>query len=78
MSWCSNGPIVTVNVRITASDYVDILVYQMHPIIQLFFKKMMQFFKLKFAHTHSQECFVGLRSMKIHFNIFPVQHNRQT
>ena len=37
ISWCSAGPRVTVNVRITASDYVDILVNQVHPMIQLLF-----------------------------------------
>ena len=39
ISWCSAGPIVTVNFRITASDYVDILVNQVHPTIQLLFPK---------------------------------------
>ena len=39
ISWCSAGPILTVNFRITASDYVDILVNQVHPMIQLLFPK---------------------------------------
>jgi hypothetical protein len=37
ISWCSAGPIGTVNFRSTASDYVDILVNQVHPKIQRLF-----------------------------------------
>jgi len=35
--WYSAGPIVTLNARITASDYVDNFVNQVHPMIQLLF-----------------------------------------
>jgi hypothetical protein len=34
ISWYCVGPITTLNGRITASDYVDILVSQVHPVVQ--------------------------------------------
>jgi len=36
ISWYSVGPIITLNGRITASDYVDIFRNQTHPVDQMF------------------------------------------
>jgi hypothetical protein len=46
ISWCSVGPITTLHGWITASEYVDRLDNQVHPMIQmLFLKKTVQFCK---------------------------------
>ena len=37
VSWYSIGPIITLNSRITTSDYVDILGNQVHPLVQMLF-----------------------------------------
>jgi len=34
--WYSAAPVLTLNCRITANDFMDILVIQMHPTVQLF------------------------------------------
>ena len=35
--WYSDGPIITLNGRITANDYVDILGNEVHPMVQMLF-----------------------------------------
>ena len=35
-SWYSTGPITTLHCRITASEYVDILGNQVHPVVHMF------------------------------------------
>jgi len=35
--WYSAGPVLTLNGQITASDFVDILVIQVHPVVQVLF-----------------------------------------
>ena len=35
ISWYSAGPIINLNGRITAFDYVDILDHQVHPMVQM-------------------------------------------
>jgi hypothetical protein len=45
ISWYSAGPIITVNDRITASDYVDIVGNQVHPTVQMLFPYMNAVFK---------------------------------
>jgi len=35
MSWYYAGPIIKLNGRITAFDYVDILDHQLHPMVQM-------------------------------------------
>ena len=37
--WYSAGPVITMIGRITASDYVDILGNQVHPMVWMFFPK---------------------------------------
>ena len=37
ISWYSAGPIITLNGGITASDYVDIVGNQGHPVVQMLF-----------------------------------------
>jgi len=79
VSWYSAGPLITLNSQITASDCVDIVGNQVHLMVQMMFLTMMQFFKIT-VHPYTQpEVFIlGLRSMKMHFNIFSGQHNCQT
>jgi hypothetical protein len=45
ISWYSAGPIINLRGRIAASDYVDSLGNQTHPLISTFFPNMMQFFE---------------------------------
>jgi hypothetical protein len=73
ISWYSACPIITLSGQITARDYV------VHPIIQCFSLTMMQFFKITICpYTQPVVFSVGYRSMKMHFIIFPGQHNLQT
>jgi hypothetical protein len=46
ISWYSAGPIITLNGRITTSDYVDILGNRVNPTVQCCLLTMMQFFKM--------------------------------
>jgi len=39
ISWYSAGPIITLNGRIIAGDYVEILGNQVHPVVQMLFHK---------------------------------------
>ena len=79
MSWYSAGPIVTLNGRITSSDCVDILGSQMHSVVQMLFPNNDAIFQDDSSpYTQPEVCSVGLRSMKMHFNIFLGQHNDQT
>jgi len=45
ISWYSACPIINLRGRIAASDYVDILGNQTHPLIPTFFLNMMYFFQ---------------------------------
>jgi len=71
---------ITLNDEITASDCVDVLgnlVQSYGPDIG--FLTMMQFFKMTIRPYTQPEVFIlGLKSVKMHFNIFSGQHNRQT
>jgi hypothetical protein len=80
ISWYSAGSIITLNGRITASGYVDILGNQVQSTVHMLFPKNTAVFQHDYSPTHSQpEVFsLGLSSMKTHFNIFPGQNNRQT
>jgi hypothetical protein len=73
-------PIITLNGRITASDYVYILGNQVRPTVRMLFPKSIAVSQHDYSpthtHTHSQKCCLGLSSMKMHFNIFPGQQNR--
>jgi hypothetical protein len=49
-----------------------------HPKIQMFPLKMMQFFKMTIRpYTQPEVYSLSLKSMKMHFNNFPGQHNHQ-
>ena len=79
ISWYSPGPIITQNVRITASDYVDILGSQVHPVVQMLFPSSDVFFQNDISPIHMAESVHSwLKSMKRHFNISPGQQNSQT
>jgi len=73
ISWYSAGPIITLKGRLITSDYVDILGNQVHPMFQMLFPNREAIFQASTARS-VQSC---LRSMKMHFNIFPGQNNRQ-
>jgi len=53
MSWYSAGPIITMNVRITASDYVDILGNHVHPMVQMLFTNRDVFFQNDYSLIHT-------------------------
>jgi hypothetical protein len=78
--WHSAGPVITLNGRNTASDYVDISGNQVHPVVQVLFPNNDAIFQddNSLIHTQPEVFNLGLRSTKRHFNIFPGQHNRQT
>jgi hypothetical protein len=78
ISFYSAGPIITLHGRITASDYVDISRYHLHPKIQIFSLTLMQFFKMTIRQYTLPEVYsLSLKSMTIHFYNFPGQHIRQ-
>jgi len=67
------------NGRITASDYMDILGSQVHPVVQMLFPNNDAIFAMTIRQNTQPEMFsLSLRSMTIHFNIFPGQHNHHT
>jgi hypothetical protein len=80
ISWYYAGLVITLNLRITASDYVDILGNQLQSYGNMIFSNNDAIFHDDSSpiHTHTRVFSLGLRSMKMHFNIFPGQHNRQT
>ena len=55
--WCTAGSIITMNGRITASDYVDILVNMGHPVVHMLFPNNDAVFQddnwLTHTHTHT-------------------------
>jgi len=75
----SAGPIITLNGHITASEYVDILGTQVHPMVLMLFPINDAIFQDDILPIHTarsvQSC---LRNTKMHFGIFPGQHNHQT
>ena len=67
--------IITLNGRITASDYMDILGNQMHPVVQMFYPNNDAIFQDDSSPIHTAKVFsLGLRSMKINLIVFPGQH----
>jgi hypothetical protein len=78
-SWYSAIPVITLNGRITASDYMDILGNQMHPLVQMLYPNNDAIFQDDSSPKHTAKVFsLGLRSMKINFHVFLGQHNRHT
>jgi len=81
MIWTAISWYSAMNGRITASDYADILSNQVNPMDQMLLPNNDAIFQDDSSPTHThtarsvQSC---LRSMKMHFNIFPDQHNSQT
>ena len=70
--WYSAGPM---NSQIPASDYMDVLVSQLHPMVQVLFPNNDAIFQDDLP-TLPEVFSLGLRSMKMHFNIFSGWHNR--
>ena len=79
ISWYSAGPIDTLSGQITASDYVNILGTQLHPMVQTLFLNNNAIFQEDIRpYTQLQVFSLGFSSMKMCFNIFLGQHNCQT
>jgi hypothetical protein len=78
ISCYSAGSIITLNGEITASDYVDILGNQVYQMVQMFPNSDAVFQGTVHSCTQPEVFSFGLRSMKMHFNIFPGQHDSQT
>jgi len=78
ISWYSAGSVVIRNGRITASEYVDILGKQVNPMVQKLFHSNDATLQDDNSPIHTQMFILGLRSMKVHFNILPGWQNRQT
>jgi hypothetical protein len=71
ISWYSVSPIITLSDRINASDYVDILANRLLPVVQMFRNNDANFHDDN-SPTYQPEVFsLGLRILKMHFNIFP-------
>jgi hypothetical protein len=74
----SVGPIITLQDRIIAMQYVDSLGNQVHPMIQTLFPNNDGVFQgNKPTFTQLQLFSHGLKSMKVNVSIFPGKHNLQ-
>ena len=71
------GPVLTLNGRITAGDYMDILGSQVHPMVHVLFPNNDAIFQDD-PYTQPEVFSLGWRSMQTHFNIFSGQHNCTT
>ena len=78
ISWYSAGPIITFNGQISASDYVNIFGNQVHILIQMLFPNRNAIFWDDSSFIHTEVFCLGLRSMKMHFNILPGQLSEWT
>jgi hypothetical protein len=79
ISWYSAGPIITLKGRITASDHVDSLGNQVHPVVQMLYPNNKAIFQDDSSPYTQPEVFsVGLSSVKMHCNMFCGQHNHHT
>ena len=76
ISWYSAGPIIELNGQITANDYVDILGHHVHLTVQMLRLNNDAIFKDGNSPLHTARS--GLRNMRMHFNNFHGQHNRDT
>jgi hypothetical protein len=78
MVWYSVGPIITFHGQITARDCMDRFGNQVHPMIHMLFPNNDTVFQDNSAPFTKLELFShGLKSMKVNFNIFPVQRYHQ-
>jgi hypothetical protein len=66
ISWYFADPIITLSGWITTNYYVDILGNEGHPVVQMFLNNDTVFQDNSPVHTIWS---LGLRSMKMHFNI---------
>jgi hypothetical protein len=74
----SVGPIITLHDRITAREYMDRLGNQVYPMIKTLFPNSDAVFQEDNASfTQPELSSHGLNFMKVNFNIFSGQHNRQ-
>ena len=78
-SWYSAVRVITLNGWITASDYMDILGNQMHPMVQMLYPNNDAVFQDDSSPIHTAKVFsLGLRRMKINFSVIPGQHSHHT
>jgi len=76
ISWYFAGPIITLNGKITASDYVDIFGNQVHLLIQMLFPNSNAIFRDDSSFIHTARS--GVRTMKMYFNFLPGQLSEWT
>ena len=53
ISWYSGGHVITLNSRITAGGYIDILGNQVHPMVQILFPNNDAFFQDDSSPMHT-------------------------
>ena len=69
----------TLNGRITASDHMDVVGNQVYPLVRMLFPNFGAVFQDDSLSIHTARSDQSwLEGMKMHFNIFPGQHNFQT
>jgi len=72
VSWYCAGPIIALNGRITASDYVDSLSNQVYPVVQMLLPNNDAIFQDDDSPITQPELFsLGLRSVEMHFKYLP-------
>jgi hypothetical protein len=77
--WYSDSSINNLSGQVTTSDYMDILGTHVHLMVHMLFPKNNAIFQEDIRpYTQPQVFDLCFRSMKMHFNIFLVQHNCQT
>jgi hypothetical protein len=78
ISWYSVAPIISIHGRITASERVDKLDNQVHPMTQTLFQNNDAVFQGDNYHIHSMELFSrGLINVNMNSKISSGQHNNQ-
>jgi hypothetical protein len=79
ISWCSAGSVFTVNARNTASDYVDILDNQVHPMVQMLFPNNNAVFQDDYLPIRTAKSVQSwFEEHKDALQHLPGQHNHQT
>jgi hypothetical protein len=86
VSWYSACPIITLNGRITVSDYVDILVNHVHPTVRMLFPNKIAVFRDDVSPIHTArriECSFekhenSLRKLPLTCTIASLKYHRAT
>jgi hypothetical protein len=79
ISWYSAGPLITLNGRIAAREYVDILGNQVHPTVQMLFANNEAIFQYDNSPTHTPRSVQPwFEEHGDAFQHYADQHNRHT